>query len=380
MFSSAAAPALEFLSGSGQMGARMRTHDWSTSPLGSPETWPQSLRSAVSLIIGSRFPMFVAWGPELGFVYNDAYIDILGEKHPAALGRPFQEVWSEIWPDVSPLVNEAMLGEASWAENLPLTMNRHGYDEQTYFTFSYSPLRDNTGTVAGMFCACTETTGKVLAEEALRASEARATGVLEGMAEGFLLLDRQFRTIQINAEGLRLEGRPASEIIGRSHWDAYPGAEHTPIGELYKRAMRERVPLSLEHRYVWPDGHAAWLEVRAYPSPDGLAVFYRDVTERREREEALREAEARLRGLADNLPGGMVYQIAMPRDGSRRRFLYVSQGFDDRVAGRGCAGRSKGRLRPHSARIPRATCDGRGSRYPRPDAVRLRGAVPACGW
>ena len=320
-------PAHDFLSGDGHMGARMRAHDWSASALGCPETWPRSLRSAVSLMLGSKFPMFVAWGPELGFLYNDAYADILGSKHPAALGKRFSEIWAEIWADLLPLVGKAMGGEATWAENLPLTMNRHGYDELTYFTFSYSPIRDDIYAVAGMCCICTETTAKVQAEKALRESEARASGVLEGMTEGFLLLDREFRTLRLNAEGLRLEGRPASEIIGRSHWDAYPGAEHSPIGELYKRAMRERVPLTLEHRYVWPDGHAAWLEVRAYPSPDGLAVFYRDVTERRERQEALSEAEARLRGLADNLPGGMVYQIAMPRDGSSRRFLYVSQGF-----------------------------------------------------
>jgi PAS domain S-box-containing protein len=320
-------PGSAFLSGGGHMGARMRAHDWSASPLGWPETWPQWLRSAVSLMLGSKFPMFVASGPELGFLYNDAYVDILGDKHPGALGCRFQDIWAEIWSDLLPLVDTAMAGEATWAENLPLTMNRRGYDELTYFTFSYSSVRDDAGAVTGMCCICTETTTKVQAEEALRASEARASGVLEGMTEGFMLLDHDFRTLQINAEGLRLEGRPASEIVGRSHWDAYPGAEHLPIGQLYKRVMRERVPGALEHRYVWPDGHAAWLEVRVYPSLDGVAVFYRDVSERREREEALREAEARLRGLADNLPGGMVFQIAMRRDGSSRRFLYVSQGF-----------------------------------------------------
>ena len=277
------------------MGAQMRAHDWSASSLGWPETWPQWLRSAVSLMLGSKFPMFVAAGPDLGFLYNDAYIDILGNKHPAALGQRFQDIWSEIWSDLLPLIDTAMAGEATWAENLPLTMNRRGHDELTYFTFSYSPVRDDVGEVIAMCCICTETTAKVQAEEALRASEARASGVLEGMNEGFMLLDRNFITLQINAEGLRLEGRPASEIVGRSHWDAYPGSEHLPVGQLYKRVMQERIPGILEHRYVWPSGHAAWLEVRAYPSLDGIAIFYRNVSERRDREEALREAEARLR-------------------------------------------------------------------------------------
>jgi len=279
----------------------MRSHDWSSSPLGAPETWPQALRSAVSLMLGSRFPMFVAWGAELGFLYNDAYTDILGGKHPAALGRRFQDIWSEIWQDIAPLIEKAMAGEATWAENLPLTMNRHGYDERTWFTFSYSPVQDDTGAVRGMFCACTETTAKVVAEEALRASEARASGVLEGMGEGFMLLDHDFRILQMNAEGFRLEERSPAEVVGRSHWEVYPGSERMPVGEMYLRAMRERVSLTLEHRYVWPDGHAAWLEVRAYPHPEGLALFYRDVTERREREDALREAEARFQAIANSI-------------------------------------------------------------------------------
>jgi PAS domain S-box-containing protein len=283
------------------MGARMRDHDWSASPLGWPGSWPQALRSAVSLMLGSKFPMFVAWGAELGFLYNDAYAEILGGKHPTALGRRFRDVWSEIWTDISPLVDRAMAGEATWAENLPLVMSRHGRDEQTYFTFSYSPVRDDAGGVGGMFCACTETTAQVKAEQALRASEARASGVLEGMGEGFMLLDRDFRILQMNAEGFRLDDRRPGEVIGRSHWEVYPGSELMPVGRMYVRAMRERISLTLEHRYVWPDGHSAWLEVRAYPHPEGLALFYRDVTERREREDALREAEARFQTIANSI-------------------------------------------------------------------------------
>src|SRR3978361_1779172 len=114
---SASPAAPTFLAGGGQMGARMRGHDWSAAPLGQPETWPQCLRSAVSLMLGSRFPMFVAWGSGLGFLYNDPYAEILGDKHPAALGGRFSQIWSEIWPDLSPLVDKAMAGEATWAEN-----------------------------------------------------------------------------------------------------------------------------------------------------------------------------------------------------------------------------------------------------------------------
>src|SRR5690349_3781190 len=128
---------LVFLSGGGDVGALMREKDWSGSPLGPPSAWPQSLRSVVSLLLNSKFPMFVAWGPELGFLYNDSYAEILGAKHPGALGSRFSDIWREIWPDIAPLIDAAMSGEAVYRENLPLLMNRKGYDEQTWFTFSY---------------------------------------------------------------------------------------------------------------------------------------------------------------------------------------------------------------------------------------------------
>ncbi|HLM53297.1 MAG TPA: PAS domain-containing protein [Pseudoxanthomonas sp.] len=147
-----------------EMSQRMQALDWSRSPLGPPQRWPQSLRSIVALMLDSRFPMFLAWGPELRFFYNDAYIDILGAKHPSALGERFAGVWFEIWRDLSPLVDAALAGEASYREDLPLLMNRRGFAESAWFTFSYSPARDDSGRVAGLFCACTETTLKVSAE------------------------------------------------------------------------------------------------------------------------------------------------------------------------------------------------------------------------
>ncbi len=125
---------------------------------------------------------------------------------------------------------------------------------------------------------------------AIRASEARLRGVLEGMAEGFGLLDRDFRIIEINAEGCRLDDRPRDALIGKTHWEAYPGSEVSDVGQLYKRAMQERQPVALEHFHVWGDGHGAWLDMRAYPTDDGgLAVFYRDVTERHRAQDQLRE-------------------------------------------------------------------------------------------
>jgi hypothetical protein len=135
-----------------------------TPPLGSFDTWPAPLRTVVDLVLDSKFPMFVAWGPELAFLYNDAYAPILGAKHPHALGRPFREVWAELWRDIEPLVARAMAGETTFHENLHLVMERHGFPEDTWYTFSFSPVRDGSGTVSGIFCTCTETTPMVQAD------------------------------------------------------------------------------------------------------------------------------------------------------------------------------------------------------------------------
>jgi PAS domain-containing protein len=182
--------ALTFLSEGGEAGALMRSLDWLHSPLGHPSEWPQSLRSVVALMLGSKFPMFVAWGPELGFLYNDAYAVILGAKHPKAMGSRFEEIWREIWSDIGPLAHRALQGEATWLEDLPLVMNRKGFDEQTWFTFSYSPVRGDDGRIAGMFCAVAETTEKVVAERRIAdENQTLEQRVAEALAERKLFAD-----------------------------------------------------------------------------------------------------------------------------------------------------------------------------------------------
>ena len=207
---------LEFLSGGGQVGEQMRSLDWSQSPLGPPDRWAQSLRTVVGLLLQSRFPMFVAWGADLGFLYNDPYAEILGAKHPAALGRRFFDIWSEIWPDISPLIDAAMNGHATYREDLPLLMNRKGYDEQTWFTFSYSPVRDEHGRVAGMFCACTETTKQVIAERALRASEGRLREAGKRKDEFLAMLAHELRNplapIRTGLELIRVTGNTPEAV------------------------------------------------------------------------------------------------------------------------------------------------------------------------
>jgi PAS domain S-box-containing protein len=160
------APTADF-PGRGEMAARMRATDWAATPVGPVASWPSSLRTAVHIVLGSRHPMFVWWGPRLVNFYNDAYAPILGKRHPAALGRPARDAWADIWADVGPLADAVARGESTWNDRLKLVMERNGYPEETYFTFSYSPAPDDAGGVGGLFCACSEETDRVLADRRL---------------------------------------------------------------------------------------------------------------------------------------------------------------------------------------------------------------------
>ena len=164
-------PELGFLSGGGEMGARMRAFDWSTSPVGPAADWPQSLKTAVSICIGSRYPIVIWWGnPEYTMFYNDAYIPVLGvTKHPGWLGRSGKDCWREIWSTIGPMFEGVFeTGVATWSEDLLLVMERNIPHEENYFTFSYSPIRDDAGKVPGIFCGCYEKTRQVIGERRLQ--------------------------------------------------------------------------------------------------------------------------------------------------------------------------------------------------------------------
>jgi serine phosphatase RsbU (regulator of sigma subunit) len=151
------------------VGREARSVAWEATPLGRPDAWPVSLRHAVRLCFSTRFPVMMVWGPDLTLIYNDGYRDMLGtDKHPAALGAPAPVVWKEIWHDVGPLFEHVLeTGEPTWSEDLTLLMNRSSFDEETYFTFSYSPLLDDDGAVAGVLDIATETTQEVVNQRRL---------------------------------------------------------------------------------------------------------------------------------------------------------------------------------------------------------------------
>lgn len=135
-------------------------YSWDTTSLGPMETWPAALKIACGMMLNSRFPKAILWGSDMVLLYNTAFAPILGKK-PNALGRSFRDVWAEAWDEIGPIAEKAMEGEATFIEDFPLVINRHGYDEQAYFTFCYSPIFDENGEIAGMMDTVVETTAKV---------------------------------------------------------------------------------------------------------------------------------------------------------------------------------------------------------------------------
>ena len=146
------------------MRMRIHRHDWSQTPLGPPGEWSPALRTAVDMVLHSAFPMFLAWGPDLIFIYNDAYVPLLGQKHGRALGERFCDLWAEVWKDMVPLIDRALSGKPVYFEDMPMTVMRRGYPERATFTFSHAPLIGDDGQVAGLFCTVMETTRRVASE------------------------------------------------------------------------------------------------------------------------------------------------------------------------------------------------------------------------
>ncbi|MGY4516488.1 PAS domain-containing protein [Lysobacter sp. HA18] len=307
---------LRFLDAPGEVAALLRAHDWSQSPLGPPEQWPQSLRSVVSLMLHSKFPMFVAWGPSLGFLYNDPYAEILGTKHPDAIGRPFQDIWSEIWQDIGPLAERAMAGEAVYMENLPLVMRRRGYDELTWFTFSYSPVVDEQGDVAGMYCACTETTDSVTAEKTRDAQMQRLRSLFE-QAPGLFALTRGRQHVYEIANPAYFEFVGRDNIIGLPLRQALPELDQKFVDQLNEvfdtgvPYIGRRIPVGLIRR---ANGEIEERIVDFVFQPivddagriDGIFIQGTDITEQAAAERDAQTERRRLDAVIESLPSGVV--------------------------------------------------------------------------
>jgi signal transduction histidine kinase len=250
-----------FLKGGGEMGERMRAFDWSSSQVGPAAEWPASLKTAVSICIGSRYPIVIWWGhPAYTMFYNDGYIPVLGvTKHPDWLGRSGQECWKEIWSTVGPMLDGVFAtGDATWSEDLLLVMDRNLPREETYFTFSYSPIQGDAKKVDGIFCACYETTGRVVNERRLqtlrdlgrtvievRSAEEACDVAVRSLAANpydvpfalvYLLDDDAKQARLVCASGLEMGEAAAPEQIALTDSHAWP------LGHVFETGTVQAVP------------------------------------------------------------------------------------------------------------------------------------------
>src|SRR5882724_5692206 len=224
----------DWLVGGGEMGKLVRSMDWSKTPLGPIESWPQSLRTTVSLCLASNFPISLAWGPKHVQIYNDGYWPICGGKHPGSMGQDYRECWASAWPVIGEAFERALAGTTAFLEDQRMFLDRLGYLEETFFTFSFSPIRDERGAVAGLFHPVTETTGKMvgqrrtrtlrdltaigleaqsLDEALLRSAQILGEAAFDVPFALFYRLDEDHRTARLVAQTGLVSGGAASPVV-----------------------------------------------------------------------------------------------------------------------------------------------------------------------
>ena len=297
------------------MGQLIRQFDWSASSLGTPDQWTQSLRTTLSIILNSRFPMCLFWGKELLCFYNDAYRASLGSlgKHPVVLGEPGERVWPEIWDQIKPLIDKVLSGQgATWSEDQLLPIYRNGQREEAYWTFSFSPVHDETGQPVGVFVACTETTQKVKTVNQLLIAQQRFQTLVREASVGIIVLEGPRMRVQVvNQAYARLIDRRPDELQDQDLFTIIPEAEAV------FRPIIDGVRQTGNPLYLYDQPYTVNVEggqkegflnliYQPYEELDGtitgVMVLCQDVTEQVLTRQTLEESEARFRSVIEQAP------------------------------------------------------------------------------
>jgi len=316
----------------------MRAHDWSATPLGRPESWPQSLRTAVRILLNTNHPMFIWWGPELIQFYNDAYRQTMGpERHPSALGQRGRQCWAEIWPIIGPQIEQVMSGGgATWHENQLVPVTRHGRLEQVYWTYGYSPIDEDDG-IGGVLVVCRDVTRDYLAARVLRKREAELARVQQLGRIGGLEVDLTAGRNRRSPEYLLIHGLPPDAAY-ESHEDwlrrIHPGDREATEKKFRDAITGDGCQYNVRYRIIRPsDGETRWISVKSTIERDAqgkalrLVGAHTDVTEQVAAEQALRQSEERFRKLADQLAelNATLAQRVEEKTRERDRIWNVSQ-------------------------------------------------------
>ena len=300
-----------------EISERFKTFDWSATSLGPAEDWPQSLCMAVGLCLNSPFPMFLWWGPDLINIYNDAYISVLGRKHPNALGMSARVVWADIWPVISDEVDSVVRdGEAISHERRRFVMERNGYPEETYFTYSHSPIPDEQGRIAGLFQVCTDETAQVLAEREQERLTAQRQLALDAANMGWWHYDPVTKIATWDDRYKEMFGvtghqRPNEEILARIHPEDLPG-----VWAAVEAALdpSDPQPYAVSYRIRLDDGSMRWIEAHGIATFEGEGAdrsatsfvgTVADITERKQAEDQLRRNGDTFFRLIEQAPFGM---------------------------------------------------------------------------
>lgn len=278
---------LNHLLHAGEMGKRIATFDWQSTPLGDASKWPPSLITALGIMLENKFPSYIVWGKELVQFYNDAYAEILGNKHPRALGSRPQETWRELWDEIGPLFDRVFNGESLRFDNHPMIISLNGKHVQRYFTFSYSPIRNLDGTVGGVLDVVIDTTSDILNRNALSQNEEKFRILLEAAPMPFLSLDPNWVIDYINPAALELVKTEIEELIGYTIWEAFPSLKGSAFEDAYNKAMYQGENVSMTG--FFPD-FERWYQVWTYPFNQGIAISFIDINESKRLEQKLNEA------------------------------------------------------------------------------------------
>lgn len=308
-----------FPAGDSEAAGVIRAKDWSQTSLGPMSEWPSSLKVALNLVLNSPTSMYLLWGPELLFFHNDAYAPVLGPRKANAIGARIPELWSDVWDQVAPMVEDALAGKPFACSDLPLTMARYGEIEHTWWSFSFSPVIDEHGHTVGMFCTTNETTQNVLDRQALQASEQKRLQLIEDLIDFerhqaamlaqrtaeldtfweispdlLAMIDFDGMFTRVNPAWGVILGRAPHELLGSSILDLVHPEDRANSQGALDHTVAQVLPL-FENRYLHADGTYRWIGWTAAPGNGLIFALGKHMTHEKQRSEALRTAEEALR-------------------------------------------------------------------------------------